>query len=120
MWEKFEKLREERGLSAYQICKDLGEQPGMISNWKAGRYTPKRDKIQKIADYFGVPISYFYDDEEEPTYYIDEKTRETAEEIRTNKELKLLFDAARDASPEDLLTVHQMLLALKRKERHDD
>jgi len=42
-----------------------------------------------------------------------------ADKIFHNKELRLLFDAARDAQPEDLETVHHMLLALKRKERGD-
>ena len=29
----------------------------------------------------------------------------------------MLFDAAKDAEPEDLQTVHSMLMALKRKEK---
>ena len=49
-------------------------------------------------------------------YYVDAKTAKVAQEIKDNKELGLLFDAAKDASPEDLQTVHTMLLALKRKE----
>ena len=40
-----------------------------------------------------------------------------AQKIFDNKELRMLFDAAQDAAPEDLETVHSMLLALKRKER---
>ena len=41
------------------------------------------------------------------------------EEIFENKELRMLFDASRNATPEDLLTVRDMMLALKRKERGD-
>ena len=52
-------------------------------------------------------------------YYINDETASIAQEIFENKELRLLFDAAKDAQPEDLQTVHQMLLALKRKERGD-
>lgn len=120
MWEKFENLRIEKGVSAYEIAKAIGVPSGMFTNWKAGRYTPKADKMQKIADYFGVPLSYFYDADDGEHYYLDKATRDAAEELRTNKELRLLFDAGRDASPEDLRTVHQMLLALKRKESRDD
>ena len=40
-----------------------------------------------------------------------------AQDIFENKELRMLFDTARDAEPEDLQAVHNMLLALKRKER---
>ena len=39
-----------------------------------------------------------------------------AQEIYDNKELKLLFDAARTASPQDLKATHDILLALKRRE----
>lgn len=58
MWEIFEKLRKQKKVSAYEVCKAIGEPSGMISNWKAGRYTPKADKLQKIADYFGVTLDY--------------------------------------------------------------
>ena len=50
-------------------------------------------------------------------YYLNEETTSMAQKIFENKELRLLFDAAQDAEPEDLQTIHSMLLALKRKER---
>ncbi len=50
-------------------------------------------------------------------YYFDIDTAQAAQEIFENKDLKLLFDAARDASPEDLKTAHNILLALKAKEQ---
>ena len=53
------------------------------------------------------------------SYYINDETASIAQEIFDNKELRLLFDAAKDAQPDDLQTVHQVLLALKRKERGD-
>lgn len=52
-------------------------------------------------------------------YYINPETAAVAQQIFENKELRLLFDAAADATPEDLQLVHQMLLALKAKERQD-
>ena len=42
--------------------------------------------------------------------------RKIAQDIFERKELRLLFDTARDAKTEDLQAVHNMLLALKRKE----
>ena len=41
---------------------------------------------------------------------------EQGADIYENQELHILFNAARDSSPEDLLTVYTMLLALKKKE----
>lgn len=32
------------------------------ATWKQGKYTPKLDKLVKIAAYFKVPIEYFLDE----------------------------------------------------------
>ena len=73
MYEKFEKLLNERGVKAIEVSRQTGVTTQALSAWKKGEYTPKTDKIQKIADYFGVPIGYFYDDAD-PEYYINEDT----------------------------------------------
>ncbi len=83
------------------------------------KYTQSR-KVKKLADYFQVSVEYLITGEEKEDgekYYFNDKTAAIAQEIFENKELRLLFDAARDADPEDLTAVHGMLLALKRKER---
>ena len=62
MYEKYEKLLEEKNVTTYRVCADTGVTRTCISEWKKGRSTPKVDKIQKICDYFDVPITYFYGD----------------------------------------------------------
>ena len=61
MYEQFEKLCEERGVTAYKVAKATGISTATLSNWKAGRSTPKTDKLQLIADYFDVPLETFTD-----------------------------------------------------------
>ena len=51
-------------------------------------------------------------------YYLNKKTKEIAQEIYKNEELALLFDAARDASPEDLQIVYTMLSVLKKNKKN--
>ena len=58
MYEIFEKLCGNKGVTPYRVCKETGVTTATISNWKAGRYVPKADKMQKLADYFGVSIEY--------------------------------------------------------------
>lgn len=58
MYEIFEQLCAKHNVTPYRVCKDTGLTTATISNWKAGRYTPKSDKMQKIADYFGVSLEY--------------------------------------------------------------
>lgn len=43
MYEIFEKLCSEKGVTPYRVCKETGITTATISNWKAGRYTPKQD-----------------------------------------------------------------------------
>ena len=118
MYEKFRELCDKKGVSPYRISQETGITQSTFSDWKNGRSVPKQDKLKKIADYFGVDVAYFYDnDDNNKGYYVDDGTKEIAQEIFDNKDLRLLFDAAKDASPEDLQTVHTMLLALKSKER---
>ena len=58
MYEIFELLCRKNGVTPYRVCKETGLTTATISDWKAGRYVPKADKMQKIADYFGVSIEY--------------------------------------------------------------
>lgn len=58
MYERFEELCKEKGITPYRVAKETGISTATISNWKAGRYTPKADKMLVIAEFFGVSYSY--------------------------------------------------------------
>lgn len=59
LYKKYAELRDEAGITDYEVGKRTGIPTSTLSNWKAGRYSPKTDKLKKIADYFGKPIEYF-------------------------------------------------------------
>lgn len=59
MYEKFQELLDKYGKTAAQVSKETGVASSTLSEWKKGKYTPKLDKLQKIADFFNVPIDYF-------------------------------------------------------------
>lgn len=120
MYSIFEELLQKHGVSTYKVSKETGIAQSVFSSWKNGISTPKQDKMQKIADYFNISVEYLTTGKEKEggeKYYLNEETTKMAQTIFENKELRMLFDAAQDASPDDLQTVHSMLLALKRKER---
>lgn len=120
MYEIFSKLLQEFNVTPYKVSKETGVSQSTLSDWKRGVSTPKQDKLQRLADYFNVSLQYLMTGKEKEggeTYYLNKDTRKVAQDIFENKELRMLFDAARDAEPEDLEAVHRMLLALKRKER---
>lgn len=58
MYENFEKLLKEHNVTAYRVSKETGVTTATLTSWKQGKYTPKPEKLQKIADYFGVTVDY--------------------------------------------------------------
>lgn len=65
MYEIFEQLLLKHGITAYRVAKETGITTATLTNWKQGKYTPKQDKLQKIADYFGVTVDYLMTGKEE-------------------------------------------------------
>ena len=63
MYNKFERLLKEKGVTPYRVHKETGISTATLSDWKNGKSQPKRDKIEKICEYFGVPLTYFYGEE---------------------------------------------------------
>lgn len=62
MYEKFAALLSKNDVTAYQVSKETGISTSTLTEWKQGKYTPKLDKLVKIAAYFNVPIDYFLDE----------------------------------------------------------
>ena len=58
MYEIFMQLLQERKVTPYKVSKETGISQQVLAYWKAGRSTPKQDKLKKIADYFGVSVDY--------------------------------------------------------------
>lgn len=48
------------GITAYKLASDIGVSSGNISDWKSGKYLPSRNALEKLCEYFNVPLSYFY------------------------------------------------------------
>lgn len=65
MYEIFVKLLEKHGITAYKVSKATGIAGSTFSDWKNGRSVPKQDKLQKIANYFGVTVDYLMTGEQE-------------------------------------------------------
>ena len=54
----FDSLLKMHNLTVYKVSKATGIAQSTFSDWKSGRSTPKADKLKKIADFFGVSVSY--------------------------------------------------------------
>ena len=56
MYQTYEKLRDDKGVTDYEVSKQTGIATATLTSWKQGVYTPKVDKMLKLAEYFGVPV----------------------------------------------------------------
>lgn len=119
MYEVFEQLLQSYGISAYKFCKETGISQSTISTWKSKKNMISGELAKKIADYFQVSVDYLMTGEEKEgdKYYLNDETASMAQKLFENRDLRVLFDAAQDATPEDLKTTYDMLMALKKKER---
>lgn len=64
MYQNYEKLRDERGLTDYKVAAETGISQVTLSDWKHGLYTPKLDKLLAIAKLFDVPITELIETQE--------------------------------------------------------
>ena len=62
MYEKFAELLQIHDVSAYRVAKETGIPSSTFTFWKNGKCKPKIDKLQKLAEYFGVSVDYFLSD----------------------------------------------------------
>jgi len=123
-YEAFEKLCKERGVTPYRVAKETGVTTATLSSWKTGKYTPKSEKLQKLADYFGVNADVFSDRDvhtlvQADTYYYNKETLEMAQALFKNKELRLLFDATKDIDRNDLYLVYDLVKRMRKTNKDE-
>ena len=115
MYETFEKLVKQRGVTVADVCKATGISSSTMTDWKKGRYAPKADKLQKIADYFEVSLEFLMTGQQ-TQYYINEETARLAQEVFERPDLRVLFDMSRTAKPEDVEIAINILRRLRETE----
>ena len=124
MYEVFEMLCEQRGVTVAEVSRNTGVSQSTLSNWKKRRNNLSAANAKKIADYFGVDVGYLMTgvqtDEHLHAYYQNERAYEMAMKIFKNKKLRMLFDAAEDVDPEDLELVINMVKRFKRTNDSDE
>ena len=105
-------------MSNADLAKRLGVSAQSVTNWTTAQKMPRMDKVDAMCKIFNCKRTDLLEERgDESGYYIDPRTAEIAQEIKDSRELSALFDVGRDMSPEDLTTVYQLALALKKKER---
>ncbi len=144
MYTIFCELLRENKVRAADVARATGIATSTLSDWKNGKSIPKADKLRRIADYFNVTVDYLLGKtpyrtmieqlvaerdlikdiksntpdvikEHETEYYINEDARNMAKEMYENPELKILFDASKKLTTDDLQAVIDLVNRLKRE-----
>lgn len=113
VYEKVLELCKGYGIPQTVLEKELGFGRGSIGKLRKGKTSV--DRLQKIADYFKVPLSFFTDQEngQSTGYYTDTETARLAQKLFTDPDIRILFDAADGSAPEDLQMAADLLKRLK-------
>ena len=115
-------LRKANGLTQDELAKILKISRSTIGMYENGSREPDYETLEAIADYFNVDIDYLLGRTNKTTiipehYYLNDKTRQIAQEAFENPELRTLFKVARDIPPERLRAHIEFMKTLKEQER---
>ncbi|MBS5882755.1 MAG: helix-turn-helix transcriptional regulator [Lachnoanaerobaculum sp.] len=101
-----------------EVADAIGVSPQTFNTWLQMVALPRMGKVQALADYFGINKSDLLEDkgtqEEDNSYYIDEDAKELAQFLFKNPEYRILFDAAKDVSADDLEMVKTIIDKFKK------
>lgn len=116
MWEVFENLVKDKGITVQDVSRATGIGQSTFANWKKRRNIINTKQGQIIADFFGVTLEFLLTGKDPDGYYENDETAHIAQEIHDNRELRGLFSAVKDADPRMIKALHDMFLIMKRAE----
>ena len=128
MYEIFEKLLKEYGVTAYRVAKETGVTTATLTSWKQGKYTRKPEKMQKIADFFGVSLTYLMtgkEEEKEPALKpkdqrdIQKILDHTREQLLNQEGLMFEGDPASPEAIESILSAMQIGMEMAKKKNKE-
>ncbi len=112
--DRLKELRKRKELSQVALAEKLGLSKSTIGAYETGDIKPSVEALNAIADFFNVDLDYLMGNEEGSTYYLDPEAAEIAKEIANRKDLRILFDATRDISAEEMAVIIRMVEGLKK------
>ena len=117
-----------RKVSQTELHEKTGIGKPSINAYLKGEYKAKQDKVDLIAEALRVDPTWLigYDVPMERSsresfgnvYYTDPETAELAEKLRTDPDMKILFSAAKDLTPEEMQQAADYVNYLKIKGRN--
>lgn len=98
------------------LVTDLNLTASTVSDWANGKKYPRVDKMQLLADYFGILKSDLTEEHETSKMTDDIELQEYLEELKNRSELRMLFSLTKGATKEDVEKAVRIIEALKKDE----
>lgn len=106
---RLRELRQGRCLSQSELADKLNVSKSSISMYENGNRVPDLEMLELLADYFNVDINYITGKDNGSTYYLDPAVAELAQQLNDNAGMRVLLDASRNISAEDMEFVIQLI-----------
>ena len=121
LYENIKKRRLKLGMTQTDLANTMGySDKSMISRIEAGKVDLSQSKILEFANALKIDAKYLMGLEKpKQEYYLDPDAAKIAQEVFARPELKTLFDASKDVSPDDIILVAKLLAKLKKKGKGD-
>ena len=119
--ERVKTICKDRKIPISKLERDLGYSNGYIGQLRKGTFP--NDRLKEIAEYLEVSIDYLMTGKEKEggeTYYLNDETKEIAQEIFENKELRMLFNVTRKSTPQRLMAYYNMIKELESQEHGEE
>lgn len=102
---------DERRLSRMDLSQMIDVPYSTLSEWLTAKKYPRIDKIEKLAFAFGIEKSDLIEDKPmlDENYYHDPEAAALADMIKDNPRYRVLFEASRDLSKENIDFVIKMI-----------
>lgn len=98
------------------LVTDLNLTASTVSDWANGKKYPRVDKMQLLADYFGILKSDLTEEHETSKMTDDIELQEYLEELKNRSELRMLFSLTKGATKENVEKAVRIIEALKKDE----
>lgn len=115
---RFKKCRESAGLTQRYVATTLNVAPPSVSNWENGKSNPTNDKLEMLADLYGVSTDYLtgLSDDDGSN---DSNITSFQPDFLTEEE-RMLVDAYRIASAEEKFKLIHLLMNIRENAQKKD
>lgn len=70
-----------KNLTPSKAAEEIGLNKASVTNWKKNGYTPRADVLQRLADYFGVSVSFLLGSDEKAPALTEKDERDIAKDL---------------------------------------